>query len=302
MNSKARKFGYVSIVGEPNAGKSTLINALLKTKISIVTPKPQTTRFKINGIYVQGESQMVLVDTPGIFGAKSRLEKSMVRAAEDGYRDADLALILLSLDTKDLLPPPIRKFAQGGGFKNVRRIYVLNKLDLAKPNQLELARNEILSIDPDAEIHVISALKNDGVDLLRERVLSLLPDGDWHFPEDQLTDASERLLASEITREQIFLKLSHEVPYGVHVETESWEDFKNGSVKVSQVILLSRESHKPIILGKSGIMIKKIRELAQAQMENTFDRKVHLFLFVKIRPDWAENQSYYKDMGLEFNH
>ena len=297
MNEPKTRFGYVTILGEPNAGKSTLINALLKSKLSIVTPKPQTTRFRICGIHTEDDAQMVLTDTPGIFKAKTRLEKAMVRAVQDGYRDADLAVIVIDPRVKTALPEQVTSITAD---ENIKKIYVLNKMDLAEDSEFEAARQAILSIDADAEIHVISALKDDGVDLLRRRIMSLLPFSPWHFPADQWTDISERLLASEITREQIFLQLSQEVPYGIHVETESWENFDNGSVKISQAILLSRDSHKPIILGKGGTQIKNIREKSQTEMQKQFDRKVHLFLFVKIRPDWSEQKSYYADMGLEY--
>ncbi len=298
MPDTKQKFGYAAILGEPNAGKSTLVNALLKSKLSIVTPKVQTTRFRIHGIHVEGDAQLVLIDTPGLFEAKSRLEKAMVKSARDGFTDADIAVFLIDLKNQNSIESILHLLAK----KNPRchNLYVMNKSDILKPAQVEKAMADIRSIDPKAEIHAISALRGHGVDQLRARLVELLPHAPWHFPDDQLTDMSERMLAAETTREQVFLQLGQEVPYGIHVETEKWEDFKNGSVKISQSIIVSREGHKPMVVGKGGAKIKKIRELAQAGMQKIFDRPVHLFLFVKVREDWAENKSYYSDMGLDF--
>ncbi len=291
-------FGYAAIVGEPNAGKSTLVNALLKQKITIVTPKVQTTRFRVQGIYVEGNAQMVLVDTPGLFAPKTRLDKAMVKSARDGFDAADIAIFLIDLKSKQSAQQIFDVLSKNRAPD--KKLYVLNKCDIVKKDVIETVRQSVIAQDPNAEIHVISALRGEGVDELRTRVMQLLPQAPWHYPEDQLTDISERLLAAEITREQIFLQLSQELPYGIHVDTEKWEDYKNGSVKIDQAVILAREAHKPIVLGKGGTQIKKIREAAQAEMQKAFDRPVHLFLFVKVREDWAENKAFYKDMGLEF--
>lgn len=296
MTDSPQRFGYVAIVGEPNAGKSTLMNALLKTKLSIVTPKVQTTRFRIQGIYVENNAQLVMVDTPGLFTAKSDFEKSMVHAASEGFYDADLVVLLFDL-RKDL-KLDLEQFFASKKNKKLRKIYVLNKTDLVKPEIVQKAYQQIMEIDPKAEIQAISALNGQGVDELRGKLLESLPEGPWMFPDDQLTDISERLLAAEVTREQIFLQLSQEVPYGVYVETEQWENFRNGSVKISQAVIIARDSHKPIVLGQGGSRIKAIRTAAQAEMEKIFDRSVHLFLHIKIREDWASNKYYLKEMGL----
>ena len=298
--TKTQKFGYVAIIGEPNVGKSTLMNALIETKLSIVTPKVQTTRFRIQGFCMDESAgaQMVIVDTPGLFAAKSKLEKAMVKSAQDGFSDADIAVFLFDLSRPNDMN--LAAHLDGAKKSGARRVYVLNKSDLAKPEDVNKACEKIRDYDANADIHSVSALKQSGVAELRKHLMGLLPDGPWHYDPEHLTDMPERMIAAEITREQVFLQLSHEVPYGCYVETEAWQDFDNGSVKITQNIIVSRETHKPIVLGKAGSRIKQIREAAQKEMQKSFARAVHLFLFVKVREDWTENRAFYRDMGLDF--
>lgn len=296
---KDQKFGYVSIIGAPNAGKSTLLNALLGSKLSIVSPRVQTTRFRLQGIAMLGNAQMVLVDTPGLFSGKSRLDRAMLDAANRAYQDADILVLLfdlrqgVNLDLLRLLP--------AHGTTKQQRFYVLNKMDLADPARINAAEKAIRQADESARIFVISALHGHALEPLKQALIQAIPTAPWLYPAEQLSDISERLWAAEITREQIFLQLAEEVPYGIYVETEKWEDFKNGAVKISQIIVVSREAYKPIILGKGGAQIKRLREAAQAQMAEVFGREAHLFLFVKVRPDWQENRQVYGEMGLEYN-
>lgn len=299
MSDSPTRCGYAGIVGAPNAGKSTLLNVLLGHKLAIVSPRVQTTRFRLQGIFTIAQTQIILIDTPGLFQGKSRLDRAMVLDANKAYQDADVSLLLFDarhdIDWARLRLLPA--FTAGPG----RKIYVLNKMDLASEAQLAKAKSAILAHDAVAEIFCISALHGHGIEPLRQALAASMPVQPWLYPDDQLSDISERLWAAEITREQIFLQLAEEVPYGTFVETEKWEDFKNGAVKVSQIIVLSRDSYKPIILGQGGQQIKKIRQAAQQAMEQAFGRTVHLFLFVKIREDWRDTRSYFNLMGLEYN-
>ncbi len=292
-----KRFGYVTILGEPNAGKSTLLNALMDSKLSIVTPKVQTTRFPVHGIYSEGAGQMILVDTPGLFQPKRRLDKAMVASAYKALGDADVIVFIF-----DLKKPLPENYIQEilAKAKKAKLLLLGNKLDKLSSEKLKEIGESIATKFPAAEFHALSALKKEHVQDFRLLLLRLLPPGEWHYPEDQLSTISERLLAAELTREQVFLHLSQELPYGIHVETEMWEDFKNGSVKISQALILARESFKPIVLGKGGAQIKSIRLEAQKEMEKFFGRKVHLFLHIKIRQDWEDNRSHYKDMGLDY--
>lgn len=291
-----QRCGYVAIIGLPNAGKSTLLNALLGNKISIVTPKPQTTRFPVRGILMHGETQLILIDTPGLLKAKSKLDEAMRHSIEQQVKDADSLLILL--DGKEKLPLSIQEFL--GSVPNKKKIFVINKIDAAKTEkQIELAK-KLQEIAVDSKIIAVSALKGDNVEDLKNYMAANMPEAPWLFPEEQLTDLEERWIAAEITREKLFLNLSDEIPYHLHVQPESWEDFRNGDVKLSQTILIPKESQKPILLGKGGHMIKKIREDAQQDISKMLGRKAHLFLHIKIRENWMQNPSLYKEMGLEF--
>jgi GTPase len=293
-----RRCGYVAILGLPNAGKSTLLNRLTGTKLSIVTPKPQTTRFRVAGAVISGGSQILFLDLPGIFAANRRLERAMVQAAWKGATDADILLMLI--DAARGLEPEAREVLERLHQIGRPILVALNKIDvIAKEKLLPLAAE--LSKLPGIEgIFMISALAGDGVrDLLLE-IAGRLPAGPWLYPEDHLTDLPERLLAAEIVREQLFLQLRQELPYSVTVETESWKDLKDGAARIEMTVLVEREGQRGIVLGAGGQQIKAIGQAARAGLERLLDRRVHLFLHVKVRPEWREEAGRFRDVGLEF--
>jgi GTP-binding protein Era len=290
--------GYVAVLGAPNAGKSTLVNRLVGAKVSIVTPKVQTTRTRVLGIAVKGETQLVYVDTPGIFQPKRRLDRAMVAAAWAGAEDADVVLLLV--DAARGIDADTRRIIDGLKAQNRKAVLAINKVDLVRPEQLlpladALAREGIFE-----PVFMISAASGSGVDDLERHFLARVPEGPWLFPEDQLSDMPQRLLAAEITREQLFLQLHDELPYASTVETEAWEEFKDGSAKITQTIYVQRESQKAIVLGQGGRQIKRLGERARAELERVFDRRFHLFLFVKVRENWQEDRERYAAMGLEY--
>ncbi|MSP68095.1 MAG: GTPase Era [Alphaproteobacteria bacterium] len=290
--------GLVAILGAPNAGKSTLLNRLVGSKISIVTPKVQTTRARVLGIVMRGATQIVFVDTPGIFAPKRRLERAMVQAAWRGAGDADV--ILLLVDAKQGLDSDTRRIIAGLASGGRRAVVALNKIDLVhRPRLLDLAQ-AVAATGVASRVFMIAGATGDGTDDLLNYLAAALPEGPWLFPPDQASDIPLRQLAAEITREKLFLRLRQELPYALTVETESWEDFTDGSVKINQVIYLHRDSHKPIVLGRGGQAIKAVREVAQAELAAMFERPVHLFLFVKVRPDWLEDPERYRGIGLDF--
>ncbi len=290
--------GFVALVGAPNAGKSTLLNQLVGEKVSIVTPKVQTTRTRITAICMAGQTQIVFVDTPGIFAPKRRLEKAMVRAAWSGAHDADLVVLLV--DAARGVDGDTVRITDGLKRAGRQAILALNKVDVVKkPKLLALAA----ALEAEArftDIFMISALTGDGIDDLKGVLADRLPTGPWHYPADQLADIPERLLAAEITREKLFLRLHQELPYASTVETERWQERPDGSVRIEQVIYVQRDTQKPIVLGKGGRTIKTIGALARAEMEQMFDRRVHLFLFVKVRAKWLDDPERYRQMGLDF--
>jgi len=295
-----RRCGFVAVIGAPNAGKSTLVNQLVGSKIAIVTPKVQTTRSRMLGIAIAGETQIILVDTPGIFRARRRLERAMVKAAWRGAADSDEIVLLVDANRAPV-DDETRQIVTGLKAAGRRAILAINKCDQAPcENLLALAR------DLDAEgiftdTLMISALTGDGVGDLGQLLRRRLPEGPWLFPEDQISDAPLRMLAAEVTREKLLLQLHQEVPYGAAVETESWEEFADGSAKVNQVIYVQRPGHKGIVLGERGQRIRAIRFAAQDELQTMLGHKVHLFLFVKVREDWAEDPAFYRDWGLEFD-
>jgi GTP-binding protein Era len=291
--------GYVAILGAPNAGKSTLLNKLVGAKISIVSPKVQTTRTKALGIQVSGRNQIIYVDTPGIFRPKRRLERAMVAAAWTGASDADLIVLVVDVEAKN--DRPARAIIEELKSRGSRAVLALNKID-----QIQREKLLALAASFDAEgifdrIFMISALTGSGVSDLEAWLIEHLPVGPFMFPEDQLSDMPQRLLAAEVTREQLFLQLHDEIPFSTTVETESWEEFKNGSVKISQVIFVQRDSQKAIVLGQGGRQIKRIGAHARTELEKMLDRRVHLFLFVKVREDWLEDRERYDAMGLDYD-
>jgi GTPase len=301
-----KRCGFCAVIGAPNAGKLTLTNALVKSKVAIVSPKVQTTRMTVKGVAIAGETQIVFVDTPGIFRPRRRLDRAMVGAAWAGVQDADA--ILLVVDAADLTANASSPGARDTdailvGLKDVKgkkAALVLNKIDGMKRTDLlplvERFRSEGLFED----IFLVSALKGDGVCDVETWVGAHMPEGPWLYPEDQAADIPMRLLAAEITREKIYHRLHDELPYASAVETEKWEDRKDGSVRIDQVIYVQRDGQKAIALGKGGQTIKTIGELARKEMEDLFARRVHLFLFVKVREDWAESREHYREIGLEY--
>jgi GTP-binding protein Era len=290
--------GFVALVGAPNAGKSTLLNSLVGTKVSIVTHKAQTTRAQIRGVVTNGDSQVIFVDTPGIFAPKRRLDRAMVEAAWSGAGDADF--VALIVDAERGLTPEVESLLEGLDGVRTPRVLVLNKVDLIKREKL-LALSESLNgrIKFD-ETFMISAMKGDGVRDFLAWAEKQVPLGPWHFPEDHLTDLTLALTAAEVTREKLFLRIHDEIPYNSTVETEKFTVQKDGSYKIDQVIYLAREAHKKIVLGAGGQTIKSIGADARAELMDIFETKVHLFLFVKVREKWGEDPERYREMGLDW--
>ncbi|PWL18198.1 GTPase Era [Falsochrobactrum shanghaiense] len=294
----ATRSGFVALIGAPNAGKSTLVNQLVGSKVSIVTHKVQTTRALVRGIFIEDNAQIVLVDTPGIFRPKRRLDRAMVTTAWGGAKDADIILVIID--------------AQGGlnenaealleSMANVRqtKILVLNKVDRVDPPKLlELAQkaNETVAFD---RTFMISALNGSGCKDLAKYLAQSVPEGPWYYPEDQISDMPMRQLAAEITREKLYLRLHEELPYSSTVETERWEERKDGSVRIEQVIYVERESQKKIVLGHKGETIKAIGQSARKEIGEILEQNVHLFLFVKVRENWGNDPERYREMGLDF--
>lgn len=291
--------GYVAIVGAPNAGKSTLLNCLVGGKIAAVTPKAQTTRNRITGICMHAQTQIVFLDTPGIFDAKQKFEQAMVQSAWESGGDADA--ILMMLDAKRGLDDNSLRVIEGIKEREKPLLFALNKIDLVEKEYLLSLAREIDTLANFEKIFMISAQKGSGVEAIKKILAELLPEGPYLYPEDQLGDISERLLASEITREKCFLKLKEELPYALSVETETWEEQKNGSVKIRQIITVQRESQKTIVIGRNGEALKRIGSAARHELGHVLGRPVHLFLFVKVQENWKESPSVYDYLGLEFN-
>lgn len=299
MSAQTTRCGFVAVIGEPNAGKSTLINDMVGAKVSIVSPKVQTTRTKVLGIAIQESTQIILVDTPGIFRPKdkSMMERAMVSAAWDGAGNADKVMLVVDSTRKpDKIPAEITD-----SIKALKSplILVLNKVDKVRPEallKLSQSYNKVFTCEA---TFMVSALKGKGVQDIVKYLAKQMPEGPFHYPEDQISDMPMRLLAAEITREKLFLKLHDELPYGLTVETEEWEEFANGDVKLHQTIYVARDNHKGIILGKGGQMIKKIGEQARQDLEEMLETSVHLKLFVKVRENWMNDAEHYRLWGLE---
>jgi GTP-binding protein Era len=290
--------GFVALIGAPNVGKSTLVNALVGSKVTIVSRKVQTTRALIRGIAIEGKSQIILVDTPGIFAPKRRLDRAMVSIAWSGAHDADLVCVLL--DAREGLDAEADAILTKLADVAHPKILVINKIDLvAREKLLALAKaaNDRMAF---AQTFMIAALSGDGVDDLRTTLASMVPPGPFHYPEDQMSDAPIRHLAAEITREKIFQKLHQELPYRSTVETESWTERNDKSVRIEQTIYVERESQRKIVLGKAGATIKSIGADARKEIAEIIEQPVHLFLFVKVRENWGEDPDRYREMGLEF--
>lgn len=295
-----QKCGFVGIIGAPNAGKSTLVNQLVGAKVSIVSPKVQTTRARVMGIVNKDDTQMVFVDTPGIFTPKKRLEKAMVAAAWAGAKDAEIVMLLIDVGHGKVNADARAIIEQ---LKKTQRkvILVLNKIDLVQKEKLLLLAQDLFAEGVFTDTYMISARNGDGVERLVRDLMAKMPEGPWMFGEDQISDRPMRLLAAEITREKIFMQLGDELPYASTVETENWEEFQDGSTKISQTIYVMRDTQKAIMLGKGGARIKKIGEEARRELEDILERRVHLSLFVKVREKWTDDPARYTDWGLDFN-
>jgi GTPase len=297
-NELTTRCGFVALIGAPNVGKSTLINALVGSKVSIVTPKVQTTRTLVRGIAIEGASQLIFVDTPGIFSPRRRLDRAMVGTAWGSTHDADLVALLI--DARKGVAEDDEAVLRALRDVRAPKVLVLNKVDLvAKPDLLTLTQklNERATF---AGTFMISALSGDGVADLRSWFAAHVPVGPWLYPEDQISDAPLRQLAAEITREKLYLRLHQELPYHSTVETEVWKELRDGSVRIEQTIYVERESQRKIVLGKAGQTIKAIGAAARADIAEAIDQPVHLFLFVKVREGWGDDPERYREMGLEF--
>ena len=290
--------GLAAVIGAPNAGKSTLVNQLVGQKVAITSAKAQTTRARLLGIAIHDEAQIILVDTPGIFAPRRRLDRAMVNAAWEGAQAADAVLLVVDpiKQRRHELEPLLEALAG----RPERKLLVLNKVD-ASPKEPLLALAQDLAGKVDfAEIFFISALTGDGVPELRNRLAALMPEGPWHYPEDQVSDASERLLACEVTREQLYRQLHEELPYDSAVRPESYTVRKDGSVEIRQQIVVARETQRAIVLGKGGARIKAIGEAARGELAEILGQKVYLFLNVKVDETWAENREFYDELGLDW--
>jgi GTP-binding protein Era len=289
--------GFVAIVGAPNAGKSTLLNRLTGAKLSIVSPKAQTTRFRVLGILMRGPAQILLVDTPGIFQPRRRLDRAMVKAAWTGAEDADLTMLLV--DSRTGATDEVRRIAEQLAARKRRTWLALNKIDLVTPQLLLPLTAELHAILPAEETFMISAGTGNGLDRLLDRMAEALPPGPHLYPDDDLTDLPDRLLAAEIVREQIFLQTHEEIPYSATVETENWQERPDGSVRVEATVYVSRRGHKAILIGAGGSRIKAIGAKARGELSRLLERQVHLFLNVKERAGWDEERARLRAIGLE---
>ena len=290
--------GFTAVIGAPNAGKSTLVNALVGQKVAIVSDKAQTTRARLMGIAVDDEAQILLVDTPGIFEPRRRLDRAMVAAAWTGAQDADL--ILLVIDASAKIGEAVERILSGLEKREHRLVLALNKIDLVKKPQL-LALSAALTerLNPD-KVFMISAAQGDGVSDLKASLAQAMPEGPWLYPADEVSDATDRMIAAELTREQIVNQLHQELPYATAVETETWEDRPDGSTVIRQQILVARDSQKAIVIGKAGSRLKRIGQAAREAIIAHLGRPVHLYLHVKVNPKWDEDRSLYKEIGLEW--
>jgi GTPase len=305
--------GFVAVIGAPNAGKSTLVNCLVGSKVTIVTQKVQTTRFPVRGVAIDGESQIVLVDTPGIFRPRRRLDRAMVRAAWAGAEDADAIVHLIDAESELAAAGASGKPADRRAAEDVRTatvglkaagrkaILALNKIDRVRREDLLALTQRMFESEAYAEVFMISALDGSGVEDLKHRLASLMPEGPWLYPEDQSADLPAQLLAAEITREKVYLRVHQELPYAANVETTAFEERKDGSARLEQTIFVERESQRAILIGKGGQTLRWIGEASRKELGDILGRPIHLFLVVKVRENWAEERSTYTDLGLEFD-
>ena len=295
-----QRAGFVALIGEPNAGKSTLTNHMVGAKVSIVTHKVQTTRARIRGVALEGDSQIVFVDTPGLFQPRRRLDRAMVAAAWGGAADADI--IVLLIEAHRGVTDGVKRILDG--LEEIGRgrqiALAINKIDRVQAEDLLALTKDMNERFDFVETFMISAEKGHGVSDLRKWLADRMPEGPWLYPEDQIADLPLRMIAAEMTREKLTLRLHQELPYQLTVETESWEERKDGSARVEQIIYVMRDGHKGIVLGKKGETIKAVSQSARAELEEFLGRKIHLFLQVKVRPNWLEEKERYSEMGLDF--
>ena len=296
--SNQPRCGFVALIGAPNAGKSTLLNALVGAKVSIVSRKVQTTRMQVRGIALDGDAQIIFVDTPGIFAPKRRLDRAMVGSAWGGVSDADVVCLLIDArkGVDDEAGAILDKLVQ----TNRRRVLALNKIDTVERTALLELAQSINERCPFVETFMISALKGHGLDTMKHRLGEMMKPGPWLYPEDQISDAPLRQLAAEITREKIFERLHDELPYQITVETDQWTNQPDGSARIEQTIYVTREGHRKIVLGEGGRTIKSIGSAARKDIAEAAEQKTHLFLFVKVRENWIDDPERYREMGLDF--
>ena len=298
MTDIQTRAGFVAVIGAPNAGKSTLVNALVGQKVAIVSPKAQTTRARLMGIAIDEKAQVLLVDTPGIFEPRRRLDRAMVAAAWTGAKDADLVLFVI--DAAASPSAQVEAIAASLDDRQQPLFLALNKIDLVRKSELlALASRLSERLDP-ARLFMISAAQGDGVPDLKRALADAMPTGPWLYPEDEVSDATDRMVAAELTREQIVNQLHQELPYATAVETETWEDRPDGSTAIRQQILVERDSQKAIVIGKGGRRLKEIGAGARAEIARHLGRPVHLFLHVKVNPRWDEDRGLYREIGLEW--
>ncbi len=292
--------GFIALIGEPNAGKSTLLNSMVGAKVSIVTHKVQTTRARIRGVAIEGEAQLVFVDTPGLFAPRRRLDRAMVAAAWGGAADADLVVLLVEAHRG--VTEGVERILEGlESMPKGRRVALaINKIDKVKSEALLGLTKDLNERFGFAETFMISAEKGHGVEHLRQWLAKEVPEGPWLYPEDQIADLPMRMIAAEITREKLTLRLHQELPYQLTVETEAWEERKDGSARIDQIIYVTRDGHKGIVLGKKGETIKAVSQAARVELEEFLGRRVHLFTQVKVRPGWQDEAERYSEMGLDF--
>lgn len=299
MTENSQRAGFVAVVGAPNAGKSTLVNSLVGQKVAIVSARAQTTRARLMGIALLGEAQILLVDTPGIFEPRRRLDRAMVQAAWSGSEDADLTLLVVDCATG--ITREVERAMKGLENRRHPLFLALNKIDLVrKDTLLGLSAKLTEQLNPE-QVFMISASKGDGVADLKSALARAMPEGPWLYPEDQVSDATDRMIAAELTREQIYERLYQELPYATAVETETWEDRPDGSTTIRQQILVERDSQKAIVIGKGGRQLREIGQKAREAIAEHLGRKVHLFLHVKVNPRWDEDRDLYREIGLEWS-
>ena len=293
------KCGFVAVIGAPNAGKSTIVNHFVGSKVSIVSPKVQTTRTQVKGIGIIDNSQIIFIDTPGIFKPKRRLDRAMVANAWGGAQDGDL--VVLVIDVKRRICDEVNSIIEGIKKSERKAILVLNKTDLVKKEKLLSLSQELFSHGVFSDVFMVSAKTGDGLNDLYKFISDKMPSGPWLYDEDQISDMPLKMLAAEMTREKLFLNLQQELPYSLTVETDKWERRDDNSVRVEQTIYVERDSQKSIILGANGSMIKKIGTDSRKELEDLLEDKIHLFLFVKVRKNWQEDPQRYSEWGLDFN-